>query len=403
LATVSKSALITLLATMLVNMIGFGLIVPLLPFYAESFHAASWQVALIFSAYSVGSFFGEPFWGKMSDRIGRRPVLISTVTSNCLLYLGLAFAPNVATAFFMRLLGGLAGGNSSVVQSYIADVTHEDERSGRMAWISAVYNLGFIIGPAIGGWLARPELGPAGFRLPLFAASALSLLCASGLFLFVKESRVHKTERALQLAPTAIARAAIGHPVIIRLLLVTLLGGSAFAGVESMFGLWTQARFQWGPHQVGSAFAVVGTVAAFCQLVLTGPLSRRFGQARVLAAGMALTVVGFVLQPFSHGGFETIPLLALAAFGQSVAWPNVAALISRNIDQRHLGQYLGFNNATYALARLVGPFFLGLAFSIFSVNAPFWLATFLVAPAIALAWSARLIYTHPLQAQPAKT
>lgn len=398
LATVSKSALTTLLATMLVNMIGFGLIVPLLPFYAQSFHATSWQVALVFSAYSVGSFFGEPFWGKLSDRIGRRPVLILTVASNAALYLGLAFAPNVAAAFFMRLLGGLAGGNNSVVQSYIADVTPQDERSGRLSWIAAVYNLGFIIGPAVGGWLARPELGPQGFRLPLFAASALSLLCASGLFLFVRESRAHKTESALQLAPAALARAAVSHPVIFRLLFVTLLAGAAFSGVESMFGLWTEARFQWGPHQVGSAFAVVGVVAAFCQLVLTGPASKRFGQARVLAAGMALTVVGMALQPFSRGGVQTIPLLALAAFGQSVAWPNVAALISRNIDQRHLGQYLGINNATYALARLVGPFFLGLAFSVLSVDAPFWLAALLVTPAIALSWSARLIYTHPVRA-----
>lgn len=214
----------------------------------------------------------------------------------------------------------------------------------------------------------------------------------------MRESRTHKTESALQLAPAALTRAAVSHPVIFRLLFVTLLAGAAFSGVESMFGLWTEARFQWGPHQVGSAFAVVGVVAAFCQLVLTGPASKRFGQARVLATGMALTVVGMVLQPFSRGGFQTIPLLALAAFGQSVAWPNVAALISRNIDQRHLGQYLGINNATYALARLVGPFFLGLAFSVLSVDAPFWLAALLVTPAIALSWSARLIYTHPVRA-----
>src|ERR1700740_2687368 len=144
---VSGRGLTILLTVLSVNMIRFAIIVPLLPFYAESFHAASWQVALVFSAYSVGSFFGEPFWGKLSDRIGRRPVLIYTVASNCALYLGLAFAPNVATAFFMRLLGGLAGGNNSVTQSYIADVTPEDERSGRLAWIAAVYKLGFIICP----------------------------------------------------------------------------------------------------------------------------------------------------------------------------------------------------------------------------------------------------------------
>jgi MFS family permease len=172
-------------------------------------------------------------------------------------------------------------------------------------------------------------------------------------------------------------------------MLVTFLAGCAFTGIESIFGLWTEARFGWGPRQVGSAFAVVGVVAAFCQIVLVGRLSHRFGEARVLAAGMAVTAVFLLLQPWSTGAWMVVPLLAFSAFGQSIAWPNVAALISRNVDWRHQGQYLGLNNATGALARTVGPFCAGLAFSEAGVNAPFYLAALIVLPAIALAYSSR--------------
>jgi len=158
----SGAALPTLLMVMLINMLGFGVVVPLLPFYARSFHAPPWQIALLFSAYSVGSFFGEPFWGRLSDRIGRKPILVSTVSANCLCYLALAFAPNVFIAFTVRFLGGMAAGNSSVVQGYIADVTPVEQRPARMSLLGAAYNIGFIFGPALGGLLARPGAGPRG-------------------------------------------------------------------------------------------------------------------------------------------------------------------------------------------------------------------------------------------------
>jgi MFS family permease len=366
--------------------------VPLLPFYAESFHAASWQVALIFSAYSVGAFFGEPFWGRLSDRWGRKPVLILTVCGNCACYLALAFAPGIAAAFLIRLLGGLASGNNSVVQSYLADVTHENDRSGRMAWVTATYNVGFIIGPALGGWLADPAAGSAGFRVPLFVAAGLSALCVAGLVMLVGESRGQGDNAFAQPQLNRAYHELFRHPVIARLLLVTLLSGSAFSGVESMFGLWAQNRFSWGPHQVGDTFAIAALVAAFCQIVAVGPLSRRFGAARLLAAGMAMTAASVTLLTLSRSEFATIALIAVAAFGQAIAWPNVAALISRNSDACEQGACLGLNNAAAALSRLTGPFVLGLAFSLVSVDAPFWLAAALTVPAIGLSLSARRAY-----------
>lgn len=385
----SAAALPTLLFILFINLVGFGIVVPLLPFYAKSFNATAWQIALVFSAYAIGAFFGEPFWGRLSDRIGRKPVLISTVCGNCLCYLALAFAPNVAIAFLVRLMGGMASGNGSVVQGYIADVTPDDRRAGRMSLLGAANNMGFIVGPAIGGLLAHPSAGHVGFRIPLLVCAAFSAISALSITLFVTESR-HRSARFLhQPSRWDVLGSALGHPVIRRLMGVTFLAGCAFTGIESCFGLWTQARFDWGPQQVGSAFAIVGVVAATCQIFLVGRLSRRFGEARVLAAGMALTASCALLQPLSTGGATTIVLLGLAAFGQSIAWPNVAALISRNVDINHQGQYLGLNNATGSLARVVGPFFAGLGFSNVTVNAPFLMAGIMVAPAIALAYSAR--------------
>jgi MFS family permease len=387
--TQSAGALPTLLAVMFINVLGFGIVVPLLPFYAKSFQAPAWQIALIFSAYSIGAFFGEPFWGRLSDRIGRKPILVSTVCGNCLCYLTLAFAPNVYLAFLIRLLGGLASGNGSVVQGYIADVTPADDRTGRMSLMSAAFNLGFIVGPAIGGILANPAAGHAGFRVPLLAASALSGICAAGLFLFLKESRSRRARYIAQPGRLAAFSEAMSDPIISRLMLVTLLAGAAFMGIESVFGLWTQARFHWGPHEIGFAFAITGIVATICQLSIVGRLSKRFGQAEMLAVGMVLSAVCMGIQPLLPNGTAIIVLLCLSAVGQSVAWPNVSALISRNVDWHHQGQFLGLNNATGALARVAGPLAAGLLFSNAGIDVPFYVAGLIVLPAMVLAWQTR--------------
>jgi MFS family permease len=387
--TQSAGALPTLLAVMFINVLGFGIIVPLLPFYANSFHAPAWQMALIFSAYSIGAFFGEPFWGRLSDRIGRKPILVSTVCGNCLCYLALAFAPNVYLAFLVRLLGGLASGNGSVVQGYIADVTPADDRTGRMSLMSAAFNLGFIVGPAVGGILADPSAGHAGFRVPFLAASGLSALCAAGLFLFLSESRSRRARYIVQPGRLAAFSEAMSNPIISRLMLVTFLAGSAFMGIESIFALWTQARFRWGPHEIGFAFAITGIVATLCQLSIVGRLSKRFGQAEMLAVGMVVSAVCMGIQPLLPNGTAIIVLLCLSAVGQSVAWPNVSALISRNVDWRHQGQFLGLNNATGALARVAGPLAAGLLFSNAGIDVPFYAAGLIVLPAMVLAWQAR--------------
>jgi MFS family permease len=372
---------------MFINMLGFGIVVPLLPFYATSFNAPAWQIALIFSAYSMGGFFGEPFWGRLSDRIGRKPLLVSTLAANCLCYGLLAFAPNVWMAFAIRFFGGMFAGNGSVVQGYIADVTPPDERAGRMSRMGAAWNVGMIVGPTLGGWLAHPSAGPAGFRIPLLVAAGLAGLASLCILLLVRESRTPTPKEAWVNPPGrwTMTGVAFRHPVVGRLMLLTFLVGCAFTGIEANFGLWAAHRFEWTPANLGTCFAVVGVVSAISQFFITGPLSKRFGEARMLSIGMGGMVVACVAQPFSPSGAATIALMAVMALFQSVAFPNSSALMSRAIDEDCQGQVMGINNAMGAVARFVGPLGAGMLFTYVSINSPFFLAGLIVAPAILLA------------------
>ncbi|HET6970517.1 MAG TPA: MFS transporter, partial [Phenylobacterium sp.] len=370
-ATAPRFAAVSLIALIFLNMLGFGIVVPLLPFYAKSFDAAPWQIALIFSAFSVGTFFGEPFWGRLSDTYGRKPLLISTICANSICYLLLAFAPNVWTAFLIRLGGGLFSGNGSVIQGYIADVTPPEKRTRSMSWMSAAWNVGLIVGPSLGGLFARPSAGHVGFQLPLFIASGLMATSAICIALFIRESRQRDQGATYRPNRWAATGEAARHPVIGRLMLLTFLVGFAFTGIESIFGLWTQARFGWGPREIGVAFAFVGVASAATQMGLTARLSERYGQGTMLAVGMAVTMVCMALQPLSTGGPMTIALMTLSAIGQSVAWPNVSALISETADPHRTGQILGLNNAMGALARVIGPFCAGLSFSEISIHGPY--------------------------------
>lgn len=387
-ATPPRWAAPSLIALIFLNQLGFGIVVPLLPFYAKSFNAPAWLIALIFSAFSVGTFFGEPFWGRLSDKYGRKPLLISTICGNCLCYFALAFAPTAWMAFAIRLLGGLSSGNGSVVQGYLADVTPPEKRTRVMSWMSASWNVGLIVGPSLGGLFAKPNLGPIGFQLPLFIASALFGTSAICIALFIRESRERDMTNTFRPNRWAAFGEAVRNPVIGRLFLVTFMAGFAFTGVESVFGLWTQAKFGWGPRDVGVAFAFVGVASAITQMTVTAPLSERFGQGTMLAVGMGIVMVCMGLQPFSVGGPMTIFLMSLSAIGTSVAWPNVSALVSQTADPQRQGQILGLNNAMGAAARVVGPFCAGLSFSGLTIDGPYIQGALMCAPAIFLSLSA---------------
>ncbi|WP_343698738.1 MFS transporter [Caulobacter sp.] len=380
----SARALIVLLLVVFINLVGFGIVIPLLPFYATAMDAAPWQVTTMFAAYSLGQFFGEPFWGRLSDRIGRRPVLIVTITANALAYVALAFAPNIWIAMAIRLVGGFGSGNISTIQGYMADVTPPEKRAGRMGLLGAAFGAGFVIGPSLGGLLAHPDAGLLGFQIPLFAAAGMAALATLGVMLFVAESRARSAPGAPQASRREALNEAKAHPILSRVLLATLVSTAAFAGMESIFGLWAHARFEWGPRQVGLCFAVIGVIASIGQGFLTGRLARRFGEGRVLSAGLSIIAVSLFLTPFAPNAILATAAVGCTAFGQSLVFPCVAALMSRASPPDRQGQMLGLNMAAGSLARIGGPLLAGPLFGL-ATGGPFWVGAALMIPAVGLA------------------
>lgn len=400
-------ALAVLFATVFINLVGFGLVVPLLPFFAQSLKAEAWQITLMFSAYSLGQFFAEPFWGRLSDRIGRKPVLLMTLIANAMGYLMLAFVPNIWLAIAVRLFTGLGAGNISTVQGYVADVTPPEQRAGRMGLIGAAFGLGFIVGPGLGGLLTQPQLGRLGYQLPIFLAAALAAVAAVGVVVFLRESRAKADPTAPRPAFLAGLKDARDNAVVSRVLVVTLIYMAGFSAMESVFGLWSESRYQWGAREVGLSFMIVGIVSTLNQGFFAGRLARRFGESRVLATGMLLFGTSLVLQVLApvawfpatrlELGALTIPVvqgwiipivMAIGACGMSLAMPNISAMISRASPPDRQGAMLGLNMASSSVARIFGPMIAGALFSGLGHDWPFVIGALLTIPAALMAINA---------------
>ncbi|RYF94508.1 MAG: MFS transporter [Caulobacteraceae bacterium] len=381
-----KRALAILLGVVFINIAGFGVVIPLLPFYASSFGAPPWQVIVLFSAYSLGNFFAEPIWGKLSDRIGRRPVLMITIFGNAATYVALAFTGDIWLAMAIRFCGGILTGNISTIQGYLADVTPPEKRAGRMGFMAAAFSLGFVTGPVLGGLLADPSQGTAGFRLPLLIAAGLALTAGVGVTLFVRETRhVHKD--APRRGRFEGLSDAMAHPVIRRVLVVSLIAMAGFAGMEATFGLWAQNQFRWGPREISLCFLCIGITAALAQSLLTGWMARRVGEAATLMTGLVLIAVGFAFQPFVGQHWPVAILgMIVVALGQSLAFPNIVAIISKSSPPDRQGEMMGLNTAAGALARIFGPLVAAPLFVGVGPSAPFAVAAGLCLPAVFMAW-----------------
>ncbi len=384
--TEERRALVILLTVIFLMIAGFGLVIPLLPFFAHAFDAPAWQVTLLFSAFSVGQFIGEPFWGKLSDRIGRRPVLIVTIAMVGLTYAALAFAPNIWVAFALRFLTGIFAGNISTLQGALADITPPEKRAQRMGIMGSAFSAGFMTGPAIGGFLAQPSRGALGFQLPLLVAAGFALASALAVILFVRESRPANAAPQKRVRAAGL-REGFADPIISRVILVSFIVVVGFAGIEATYGLWTEQRFGWGPRQIGFAFMVIGLLGAICQGWLSGRLARTYGEARTLTGGLAFMGLGLVTQGLSPTWHVAMLGFALVCLGQSICFPNISALISRAAPPDRQGEMLGLNMSGMALARIGGPVAAGQLFSLVAPGAPFAFSALLILPALWFAWA----------------
>jgi DHA1 family tetracycline resistance protein-like MFS transporter len=365
--------MLVLFAIVLTDLIGFGLVIPLLPFYGTHYGASAAEVTQLMATYSLMQLFVAPIWGRLSDRYGRRPILLLSLAGSVASYLWLGFADALWMLFAARAVQGACAGNIAAAQAYVADITTPETRAKGMGVIGAAFGIGFIIGPALGGALAGPDpLNPA-LAVPAFAGAGLSALAFLGTLLLLKESLPAGLRRSTARAGRLLAVAkALRRPDLRLLIALYFMIIFAFAGMETTFALWAFQQFNWGPSSVGYLFAYVGILGAVIQGGLIGRLARRFGEERLLLTGTVFLLLGLLGIPLS----SRVPYLFVAtgflSVGFAMAQPSINSLISRRAAAHEQGEVLGVSQSAGSLARVVGPLVAGFLFATLGRNAPYF-------------------------------
>jgi MFS family permease len=377
--------------TVFVDMVGYGLVIPLLPFYAREYAAGAALVGLLGSLYAATQFVGGPFLGGLSDRTGRRPVLVVCLLGASLAYFLLGLAETLFLLFAAIVLAGAAGGTQATAQAYIADSTSPEHRARGLGLIGAAFGLGLMAGPALGGLLSLYSL-----HAPAFAAAALALANAAFGFLVLPESLAPglRTPTPLRrLNPLLQLRGVLGIGGIRWFLLAVFLLNLSFAGLLTNFPLFSNARFGWDAPTNAFFFAFVGVCAVLTQGLLIGRVQPRFGEERLLIGGLSVMAVGLGLVAVVPYGPLLYPVVGTLAVGVGLAIPALTALISRRVSGREQGRVMGGLQALISVTLIVGPVVAGLAFDCLGVPAPYWIGALLAALAL-LAASVALLPKH---------
>ena len=355
-----RSPLIVIFTTVFIDLVGFGIVIPVLPFYAEgtAFNATPRTVGLLFASYSIMQLIFSPILGGLSDKHGRRPVLLLSIIGTGIGFLILGLARTILMLFIGRILDGITGGNISTAQAYIADVTTKENRAKGMGLIGAAFGLGFIFGPAIGGILSR-----WGIQVPFFFAAALCF--ANALLLYF---RLPETVTADHPAKNSAAGGrslrnvfrSLKQPRLAFVLIIYFLFIVAFSIMTTSFSLYTMFRFGYDAQHTGYLFAYVGLIAVIIQGGLIGRLVKRFGELPLVIFGAFCFAISLFAVPFvgpAAGGLAGL-LIGGGVFsmGNSLATPALTSLASKSVGAAEQGVVLGVTQSTASLARAVGPF-----------------------------------------------
>jgi DHA1 family multidrug resistance protein-like MFS transporter len=398
-----KKHLFVLLACLFVVMIGFGITLPVLPFYVERLalaEGASQQssvlhVALLTGVYALMQLIFAPLWGRWSDRIGRRPLILSGIAGYVIAQVLFGLATSLWLLYTARILGGiLSSATLPVSAAYVADMTSEEERGRGMAWLGTAVSLGVVVGPALGGMLSRRDLHlnlrfghlmVDSFSIPFFAAAFLGLLTLCTAVRWLPESLPSREARAANQERKTDWRLLVKS--LRPLLVLALAGQFALTMFEASFALYAQAKFNYGPVEVGAVFVVCGLVMAVFQAGAVGFLAGKISEIFQIGAGFGLMGTGIALLATARTKFVVFAFVALLALGMAFIAPNLAALISKRGDQQ-AGTALGIQNAANSLGQAGGPLLGGVLF-IWKINAPYLFSgAVLLALALVIGWKA---------------
>lgn len=340
--------LLVIFLTIFVNLIGFGIIIPLLPFYAETFGASPFAIGLLFGVFSLCQLFAAPVLGEWSDRYGRRPILILSLAGTVMSFVMMALANSFAMLFFARIVDGLSGGNISTARAYVADVTEPKDRARAYGLIGAAFGLGFILGPALSGLLA-------GFSLtaPIWAAAAITAIAMVMAWLWLPET-VHRTH-----AGTGLPFRQFGELMrrrnLRRVLAIDFVYWFAFAIFQTTFALFASRRFNFDVPQTGYFFAAFGLVGAIVQGVMIHSIVKRLGDKPALMLGLVFTAIGLVATAMTHSVTVFALTLVPLAFGIGIGHPTMTSLVSRAGRGNEQGRVQGAASAVESLGRTIGP------------------------------------------------
>ena len=382
LASSGRSPLVVLFLTVFIDLMGFGIVIPLLPIYAKQMNATPFAAGALIAVYSLMQLVFAPAWGRISDDIGRRPVLLMCLAGSAMSYLLLAGAWRLEVLFFARLLAGVAGASIPVAQAYIADVTGPAERARGMGLIGAAFGLGMVIGPALGGGLSL--LGP---RVPEGFAAGLCLANVLVAAYRLPESLPGSVGRPAPFRhPLSLAslRDAAARPGAAGLLAVFFLVTLGFAVLEGTFSLAAADRYGYSQAQVDWLWVYMGLVAVVVQGWLVGRLARRLPERALIVLGSAALGLGFLGIPFAGSAIGLLTALALVVGGQGLASPSLSSLISKTVEESVYGEALGVSQSLSAGARVLGPAGGGLIFSRFDASAAYLAAAACAAGALGL-------------------
>ena len=388
-----KASLAVIFTIVFIDLVGFGIVIPVLPLYAERFGASPLTIGILLAIYSLMQMLFAPLLGRWSDRIGRRPVLLFSILGSSAGFLLMGLAQALPLLFLARTIDGITGGNISTAQAYIADITPPEKRSKGMGLIGAAFGLGFIFGPAIGGLMSRFSMNAT-----FFFAAGLAGLNAAAVYLFLPESLAaeHRTSSGSRATVFGALKEAKGTPLAV-VMGTYFFTTVAFSMLTAAYPLFAARRYGFHAAEVGAIFAGMGVLGAVIQGGMIGWLGRFLSEQSMTLAGCVILASGFFLLPAAAGVKSLVVATALLAVGHSLTVVPLNGMASKSLGPAAQGRVLGLMQSSASLARIVGPVLGGwlLNWDLARAPAPFgrtacWMGTVLALVAMGLALSLRI-------------
>jgi DHA1 family tetracycline resistance protein-like MFS transporter len=371
----NKKSLMTIFLIVFIDLLGFGIILPLLPYIAEKYSAGPLQIGLLTATYSFFQLIASPILGRLSDRYGRKKLLIISQFGSAIGYLILGLSGSLPLLFLSRIIDGITGGNISIAQAYIADVTTKENRVKGMGIIGAAFGLGFIFGPAIGGFLSKFS-----YSAPAYFATAVSLITVLTTIFFLKETineKEAKKSPKTKLNLKEFQRILSIYPIGI-LIITFFVVNLASSIQQGNFALWTEKTFNYGPSENGWLFAYIGILAVFVQLKVLPFLAKKFNEKIILYISLFFMFIGLSLIPLIPAPNFLYVSLFFLPFGYGLSNPTIQALASKNVPKEEYGGTLGFLQSAGSLGRIIGPIVGGIIFQSFGKDNAFYFAGFII-------------------------